>query len=209
MMPFRLSALVRHSLADIWRRKGRTLLIILGLLIGVMGLTAINGSADALLAAFTFQEEAPSPPDVVMTIGKLDPALLAAVTSLPNVRAVQQSTMYDTLWHVSAAPGHVVMRIISYPDLQHVSLTPFQLTSGRYPGPGEIVLDDSDRVTQDFAVGGAVTVDTGQGTVRLRIVGIARTAGIHRLIPFDAAGAAVGYMSDGALQQAFAATNAP
>jgi putative ABC transport system permease protein len=209
MMPFRLSTLVRKSLADSWRRKGRTLLIVLGILIGVMGLTAIDGSADALLTAFTFQEEAPSPPDVVMTIGKLDPQLLAAITALPNVRAVQQSTNYDTLWHVSAAPGHVVMRIISYPDLQHVSLTPFQLTSGRYPGPGEIALDDSDRVMQDFAVGDVVTVDTGQGTVRLRIVGIARTAGIHRLIPFDEAGAAVGYMSDGALQQAFAVTNAP
>lgn len=210
MMPFRLSALVRKSLADIWRRKGRTLVIILGILIGVMGLTAIDGSAEALLAAFTFQEEAPPPPDVVMTIGRLDPALLAAIAALPNVRVVQQSTIYDTRWHVSAAPGHVAMRIISYPDLQHVPLTPFQLTSGRYPGSGEIVLDDSDRVLQGFAVGDAVTVDTSQGTLRLRVVGIARTAGIHRLQPPDAAGAAVGavgYMSDGALQQAFAATN--
>ncbi len=212
MMPFRLNALVRKSLADVWRRKGRTLVIILGILIGVMGLTAINGSADALLAAFTFQEEAPSPPDVVMTIGQLDPALLAAITVLPNVRVVQQSTIYDTRWHVSAAPGHVAMRIISYPDLQHVPLTPFQLTSGRYPGPGEIVLDDSDRVLQGFAVGDTVTVDTSQGTVRLRVVGIARTAGIHRLQPADAAGnavGAVGYMSDAGLQQAFAATAAP
>jgi putative ABC transport system permease protein len=177
-----------------------------------MGLTAIDGSADALLAAFTFQEAAPSPPDIVMTIGQLDPALLAAITALPNVRVVQQSTIYDTRWHVSAAPGHVSMRIISFPDLQHVPLTPFQLTSGRYPGLGEIVLDDSDRVLQGFAVGDAVTIDTSQGTVRLRVVGIARTAGIHRLQPSDAAGTpvgAVGYMSDVGLQQAFAATTAP
>src|SRR5258706_6939768 len=49
-----LGASLRKSLADVTRRKGRTLLVALGIFIGVCGLTAINVTDDTLVNAFAF-----------------------------------------------------------------------------------------------------------------------------------------------------------
>ena len=84
------------------------------------------------------------------------------------------------------------MQIVSYPDLRHVPLTPFQLTSGRYPSAGEIVMEYGDLGLQSFSIGDTVTVDTAQGTAHLRVVGLARTPGHDPA----ASGTGEGYMSE-------------
>ena len=44
------SARLRKSVADVTRRKGRTLLVTLGIFIGVFGLTVINSVEDTLVS---------------------------------------------------------------------------------------------------------------------------------------------------------------
>src|SRR5215469_15729843 len=184
-----IGASLRKSFADVTRRKGRTLLVVLGIFIGVCGLTAINTAEDALLAAFTFSLGGQAtPPDIVLDVDHLDPALLPTL---------QYQTVFSTQWHVSQAPGHIPMQITSYPDLHHVPLTPFQLTSGRYPNVGEIVMEYGDLGLQPFTIGDTVTVDTLQGTANLRVVGLARTPGHNPA----SSGNGEGYMSDAGLQQ--------
>ena len=173
-----ISASLRKSFADVTRRKGRTLLVVLGIFIGVFGLTAINTAEDALFAAITFSMSSQAiQPDILVDVDHLDPALLPTLQSVTDVRTVQYQTVFNTQWHVSQAPGHIDMAITSYPDLRHVPLTPFQLTSGRYPNAGEIVMEYGDLGLQQFNIGDTVTVDTAQGTAHLRVVGLARTPG--------------------------------
>ena len=192
-----LSASLRKSLADVTRRKGRTLLVVLGIFIGVFGLTAINITQDQLFAAFAFSiGSQATQPDLVVDVDRLDPQLVPALLAVPNVKQVQEETTFSTQWHVSRAPGHVDLTIISYPDLQHIPLTPFELTSGRYPGAGEIVMEYGDVAIQPFTIGDLVTVDTAQGTARLRVVGLARTPGVNPATTDSARG----YMRDAALQ---------
>src|SRR5262249_43460414 len=146
-----------------------------GIFIGVFGLTGINTAEDALFAALNFSLSGqPSQPDILLDVDRLDPALLPTVHSLTDVQTVQYQTVFSTQWHVSQAPGHIPMQITSYPDLRHVPLTPFQLTSGRYPDAGEIVMEYGDLGLQPFTLGDTVTVDTAQGTAQLRVVGLAR-----------------------------------
>jgi putative ABC transport system permease protein len=198
MMGRFIGAGLRKSFADVTRRKGRTLLVVLGVFIGVFGLTAINTAEDSLFAAITFSLSGQaSQPDIVLNVDHLDPALLPALQSVAGVRTVQYQTVFDTQWHVSQAPGHIRMQIISYPDLQHAPLTPFQLTSGRYPNAGEIVMEYGDLGLQRFNIGDTVTVDTAQGTANLTVVGLARTPGHNPA----ASGNGEGYMSDGGLAQ--------
>src|SRR5215469_7623323 len=193
-----IGASLRKSFADVTRRKGRTLLVVLGIFIGVFGLTAINTAEDALLAAFTFSLGGQATqPDIVLDVDRLDPALLPTLQSVTDVQTVQYQTVFDTRWHVSRAPGHIPMTITSYPDLQHVPLSPFQVTSGRYPNIGEIVMEYGDLGLQSFAIGDTVTVDTAQGTAHLRVVGLARTPGHNPAL----SGTGEGYMSDPGLQQ--------
>jgi putative ABC transport system permease protein len=192
-----LSASLRKSLADVTRRKGRTLLVVLGIFIGVFGLTAITITQDQLFAAFAFSVGSQATQsDLIVDVDRLDPRLMPALLAVPNVKRVQQETTLSTQWHVSRAPGHVDLTIISYPDLQHIPLTPFELTSGRYPGAGEIVMEYGDVAIQPFITGDLMTVDTAHGTARLRVVGLARTPGVNPATTDSARG----YMREDALQ---------
>ncbi|HEV2459524.1 MAG TPA: FtsX-like permease family protein [Ktedonobacterales bacterium] len=191
-------ASLRKSFADVTRRKGRTLLVVLGIFIGVFGLTAINTAEDALFASLSFSQSGQATqPDIILDVDHLDPTLLPALQSVAGVEAVQYQTVFNTQWHISQAPGHIPMQIVSYPDLHYVPLTPFQLTSGRYPNAGEIVLEYGDLGLQPFSIGDTVTVDTAQGTASLRVVGLARTPGHNPA----ASGNGEGYMSEAGLQQ--------
>ncbi|MGO8946700.1 MAG: FtsX-like permease family protein [Ktedonobacterales bacterium] len=192
-----MSASLKKSFADVTRRKGRTLLVVLGIFIGVFGLTAINITQDQLFAAFAFTVgNQTTRPDLILDVDRLDPALLSALQAIPNVKAVQYETTLETQWHVTRAPGHVDFTITSYPDLQQIPLTPFELVSGHYPGVGEIVMEYGDVAIQPAAIGEMVTVDTAQGTARLRVVGLVRTPGVNPATTDNA----LGYMSDAALQ---------
>ena len=192
-----LSASLRKSLVDVTRRKGRTLLVVLGIFIGVFGLTAITITQGQLFAAFAFSVgNQATQPDLVVDVDRLDPQLVPALLAVPNVKHVQEETTLSTQWHVSRAPGHVDLTIISYPDLQHIPITPIELTGGRYPGAGEIVMEYGDVAIQPFNIGDLVTVDTAQGTARLRVVGLARTPGVNPATTDSARG----YMREDALQ---------
>jgi putative ABC transport system permease protein len=96
------------------------------------------------------------------------------------------------------------MWLASFPDLRHVPLTPFQLTSGRYPGVGEIVMEYGDTSIQHVAIGDTVTLDSPTGTAALKVVGIARTPGED-----SSSGASLGYMSDAGLSALVGAAGAP
>src|SRR5256712_95348 len=82
-----------------------------------------------------------------------------------------------TGWKISAPPGHVNMSIAAYQDFNRVAIYPFQVTSGRLPGVGEIVMESSDRTLQPFRVGDAMTITSKVGPTSLKVVGLSRTLG--------------------------------
>src|SRR5260370_4215593 len=172
-----LTPLTRKAIGDVTRRKLRTLLVVLGIVVGVAGLTAINITAHALTAAFAYSASERATSDVSIFLVSVDPSVAAQMQALPNVKVVQVQSFYGTRWQVSVAPGHVNMRIDAYQNLQDVKLFPFQLTSGRLPGVGEIVMESSDRGLQPFKVGDTISITTRLGLTPLTVVGLSRTLG--------------------------------
>jgi putative ABC transport system permease protein len=57
-------ALTRKSIADVTRRRLRTILVVLGIAVGVLGLTAINIASDAMNGALAFSENRSSSADL-------------------------------------------------------------------------------------------------------------------------------------------------
>jgi putative ABC transport system permease protein len=172
-----LSPLAHKALRDVSRRKLRTLLVVMGIVVGVAGLTAINVASHELAAAFAYSATERATPDISVRGDQIDPSLVAAVQGLPNVRVVQLLTYYSTRWKVSAPPGHVNMFITAYQDFNHVAIDPFQVTSGRLPGVGEIVMESSDRTLQPFKLGDTITITSKLGPTSLKVVGLSRTLG--------------------------------
>src|SRR5215469_15309126 len=188
-MGWPISAQARKSMADIAVRKAHSILIVLAVTIAVAGLTAVNVADDALSAAYTFTLSSQATrPDLIVGLDHADAPLVSGIAHLPDVATLQRATVVDTQWLVSGAPGHVDFRITSYPDLAHVPLTPFQLLDGRYPGRGEIVMETGDTGLQRLAIGDGIAVQTSQGTARLRVVGMARTAGQNPAVSGQALG---------------------
>ncbi|HEU5440078.1 MAG TPA: FtsX-like permease family protein [Ktedonobacterales bacterium] len=172
-----ISALTRKSLADVTRRKGRTILVVLGIMIGVTGLTAINVAAGTLGAAFQFSASQTARSNIAIDVKGIGSSLAPELAAVPNVRAVQIWSFYQTRWKVSATPGHVNMGIYGSDDLAHLRINPFQLISGHFPGPREIVMEASDQGLQPIHLGDTVTIDTPHGPSDLRVAGFARTLG--------------------------------
>lgn len=198
-----MSASIKKSWQDLWQRKGRTLLVVLGLFLGVSGLTCINMTEDTVFSSLTFAiGNQLNQPDIVLAVNTFDPALLSELRATANVREVQEETTLETLWRVTRAPGYTSLKIISYPDLQHIPLTPFELVSGRYPQAGEIVMEYGDRGLQNISLGEKVTIDTAQGLTQLRVVGFARTPGVNPSLSDNAQG----YMSETGIERLAAFT---
>ena len=72
----------------------------------------------------------------------------------------QLSTQLLTYWHVPAQTRPATIQITGYQEVYRRLLGTFQLTSGRLPGPGEIVMDVSDRTALSVAIGDRVKLDT-------------------------------------------------
>ncbi len=172
-----MTPLTRKSVVDITRRKLRTVLVVLGIMIGVGGLTAINVASGALYSAFAYSHSERATADLVVDAEAVDQSLAAGLSAIPNVETVMIDTNYPTRWQISAPPGHVNMGIIARSDLAHSALYPVQLSDGRYPGKSEIVMESSDRALQPFRIGDSVTIASAHGPVSLRVVGLSRTLG--------------------------------
>src|SRR5260370_7181476 len=155
-----MTPLIRKSLADVTRRKLRTVLVVLGIMIGVGGLTAINVGSGARDSACAYRHSERAPADLVVDAEAVDQSLAAGLGAIPNVETVMIDTNYPTRWQISAPPGHVNMGIIARSDLAHSALYPVQLSDARYPGKGEIVMESSDRALQAFRLADPATIPT-------------------------------------------------
>lgn len=151
-------AFTRKSIADVTRHRLRTILVVLGIAIGVLGLTAINIASDALNASLSYSQNKSSSPDLSFSVQAVKASLEPTLAAVQNVKAVQIDTQYSTRWHVSPIP--IRMGILAYTNFQRVKINTFELSPGKRPGLGEIVMESSDRTLHNFAVGDSVTIET-------------------------------------------------
>lgn len=199
-----MNALTRKAVADVTRRVGRTILMVLGIMIGVMGLTAVNQANSQIAGTFLYNTNPTALPNIQMIAdtSTLPASTLTAIEHVPAIEKIQLRTIYTAPWQFAGRSADHTMMIFAYPDLNAVQLWPFQITSGRAPDPGEIVLD-ARNVQEGYpaAVGETITVSTPDGRlVPLRVVGLSRTQGWA--VPANGLGAnPLGYMGPAGLMQ--------
>ncbi len=172
-----MSMLWRKALADVLRRPIRSMLVIIGIMVGVFGLTAIDVSNAQVMSALNFSADQTSAANITLAVDQVSTSLHSSLAAVPNVAAVQLAQIYHTRWQIATAPGHVNINILAFPDLTHVAVDPFQLSAGRLPGTGEIAMEVSDSALQPIQIGNEITISTPNGPQSLRVVGLTRTLG--------------------------------
>ncbi len=193
-------ALWRKALADVWRRPARTLLVILGIAFGVFGLVAINISNDTVANALNFSANETKAANIQFFAQSFDPAWQGELAAVPNVADVQYVTIQSVRWQVPEAPGHDRLHLLSYADPNNVTVDPFQVTSGRLPGVGEIALDYTDTTLSAVHLGDTITVQGANGLQTLQVVGLTRTLGAESA---SFQGFATGIVSNDGMQALF------
>src|SRR5262249_3942220 len=151
-----MSVQFQKSLKDVTRRKLRTTLTVLGIAVGVLGLTAINVASSQLRASLAYTNDVSAQPAITFTTAPASPSLAATLAAQPNVGAAQAETRALGRWVVRS--GHYALSIIGCADPSAVQIGKFQVIEGRLPGPGEILLDAGDRAVAAVKTGQRISV---------------------------------------------------
>jgi putative ABC transport system permease protein len=193
-----MNTLLKKSLQDVTRRKLRATLTIFGILLGVLGLTALNTASNQISAGFLYTASAASLPDIQLSTTPAPATLAMLLQQQPNVRQVEAQSNLTARWVVPT--GHLPLNIVGIQNFQSVPFNSFSLLEGHVPGPGEILMEGSDRGLMTLHVGDHITVEVHGTNQQLIVSGLARTQG---LLAANLASVGRAYMGESELETLF------
>jgi putative ABC transport system permease protein len=153
--------LLVKAFRDVQRRPLRTVLTIIGIMLGVAGLVAINHTGHNLADAQRETYAGARQPDFTVFVGQLPPTLQDVVARQDNVQTVDTRMVRTT--RTSAGTGWFSTRLIGVEDFQNILLSEMQLIEGRYPGRGEVAYDIGARELLDLEIGDTVALQRTGG----------------------------------------------
>jgi putative ABC transport system permease protein len=196
-----MNAITKKAIKDVTRRKLRAALTILGIGIGVLGLTAISITSNQLNASFRYSLNAAAQPDIQFATTPAPAGMATLLGQQPNVKQAQASSFEVARWIIPA--GHFPLALVGITNFQDVQINPFQLTAGHFPGAGEVLMESSDRGVEPFQLGDSISVEIRNQPVQLKISGFTRTQGLPSAT-FE--GLAFGYLPESSLESLYQIT---
>lgn len=193
-----MPALRKKVLRDILHRKARTLLTIIGIAIGIIGLSAINIASSQFEQSLAFSSNITSQTDIQIYTDPTSPTLASVIQRQPNVLSVQAQGSIVTSWAIGQ--DHEVIQVLGILDFSHMSIGRFKLVAGHLPGPGQVILDESDQTLSDIHIGSPISIQVGKVYKSLTISGFEITQGLPQVA---LAGRAYGYMNEASFETFF------
>lgn len=192
------AALRKKVLRDIFHRKTRTLLTIIGIAIGIIGLSAINIASSQFEQSLAFSSNVTSQADIQIYTDPTSPTLAHVIQQQPNVLTVQAQGSIVTSWAIGQ--DHEVIQVFGILDFAHMTIGRFKLVEGHLPGPGQVILDESDHSLTDVHIGDPVSIQVGKIYKSLTVSGFEITQGQPQAA---LAGRAFGYMNEPSFETFF------
>lgn len=168
----------RKALRDLWLHKGRSLLVVLAIAVGLVAAGAILDDWALLRRVTTRGYLATNPASATVGTEAIDGELLARVAALPAVAAVQArrtvlaGARVGSSWHTA--------QLFAADDLGDLRIHTVEPEEGAWPpADGGVVVERSSVKYADLALGDAIAVRVGDGEPRtLAVTGIARDSGL-------------------------------
>jgi putative ABC transport system permease protein len=183
---------------DILHRKLRTTLTIVGIAIGILGLSAINIASNQIRSSFAFTSDLSAQPDIQFFTAPTSASLVNLLQHQPNVQAVQAEGYVPTRWVIPS--GHISLNITGIEDFRHIQINKFELVEGNLPGANQILLESSDKALASVHVRDQIEVSVRGSAQKLTVSGFARTRGRPSSGLLERA---LGYMNEGDLETLF------
>lgn len=170
--------LLTKALRDLRHRALRSALTLLAIAIGVAGVVAISTTARNLARAQAAVYASASQADLVVGARDVSPLVRNVLERLDNVMAIEGRVYdYTTASADRRAPRWVDLRLIGVHDFAAIRVNQVELLAGRFPGPGEVALDESSRALLAVKLGDTLYFrhNAGEAARSLRVVGFTRT----------------------------------
>jgi putative ABC transport system permease protein len=168
----------RKGLRDAWLHRGRSLLVVLAIALGIAGSGAVLDTWALLRRVTTEGYLATNPASATLRTEAIDAALLERVRALPAVAAVQARRTVVGGARVEGA-WHTAM-LFAADDLADLRIHTVEPQEGAWPpAEGGIVVERSSVEYAGAAVDDRVAVRVGEGPAQtLTVTGIARDSGL-------------------------------
>ncbi|HEU5376088.1 MAG TPA: FtsX-like permease family protein [Ktedonobacteraceae bacterium] len=193
-----MPALTKKVFRDISHRKARTLLTVIGIAIGIIGLSAINIASSQFKSSLEYSSNVTSQADIQIYTNPTSPTLASTIQQQPNVLSVQAQGSIVTRWAIGQ--DHELIQVLGILDFEHMQINRFKLVEGHLPGPGQVILDESDHTLADIHIGDTISIQVGATYKPLTISGFVVTQGRPQAA---LAGRAYGYMNEPSFETFF------
>ncbi len=156
-----MSTTLRLVLRDLLRRPVRSLLTILGIVVGVAGLVAIAATGQNLVRAQTAAYAAGSRADLTLFTWNADRGVARAVEGLPNVAHAELRSTLSAKWQLGRDWQDVYL--IGINDFGAIDVNRVEAATGDFPSGDEIMPEAAVQGFARVAVGQPVLVRDRQG----------------------------------------------
>ncbi|MGB9723069.1 MAG: ABC transporter permease [Chloroflexia bacterium] len=159
---------------DLRVRPARSLLTLVGILIGVAGVVAVVMAGRTLAWAQRQAYQHHSQADITVWVWNANESDVRALEALPGVAAAERRAVAYTQWR--AGDRWLDIQLEGLERFEDVRVNQMTLLEGRFPGRGEIALEGSARDLAPLRLGQPIEVRGPAGEiVRLTISGFTRT----------------------------------
>jgi putative ABC transport system permease protein len=193
---------LRKAYRDLTRRRLRSFLTVIGIIIGVAGIVAITSTSKNMTAAQAVAYNNNSQQDMRWGLYNAPDNVLEAVGQVPNVAAAELRATYYSKWYAAGAWRDIYFNGIQ--DFANMRVNKIDLVQGKWPGRGEVVLESSVRDVAPVQIGDEIVYRAGQGNEsrHLLVVGFAKSPSYPTAAIL---GTSVGYTLDTEVQKMYGA----
>ncbi|MBM4422310.1 MAG: ABC transporter permease [Chloroflexi bacterium] len=143
---------------DLWKNKGRTVLVVLSIGVGVLAVGMIIASNALISRQMTLSQKASRPSNVIMYLaGLIDDDTVASIARLPEVVDAQGVVSYDIRWKPTLDAEWKQSTLIALDDYTHQQFDLVELRSGAWPGSDSVAIEFNHVTPYNApAVGGTI-----------------------------------------------------
>ncbi|HTP09856.1 MAG TPA: FtsX-like permease family protein [Anaerolineae bacterium] len=164
----------RKILRDLWRSKGRTLLAVLSIFIGVFATGTISGLRDLLPAQMWSSYSATNPAHIIISLnGAVSADDINNLARLPGVAGLEGSTGFGAQWRLTPnAPWRSAA--IEMRDYEHQQFNTLDLLSGAWPARDTVAVDITAVDSYGLPAQGTFTLRINDRDRVIKIGGVVR-----------------------------------
>jgi putative ABC transport system permease protein len=171
-----MSISFRKVWRDLWNNKGRTLLVVLSIAVGVLAVGMITASNTLIIRQMVASQQASQPSNIMLFVGPpIDDATVKSMARLPGVSAAEGLSSLSLRWKPALDAAWQPATVIALNDYTHQTFDLVGLRAGRWPGSGTVDIEWDQAAPYGVpALGGTVYFEVNNRPKPLTLAGTVR-----------------------------------